>query len=62
MNTVGWLGGGTAPLLIGVVAQRTSLGFAIALASAVYVMAGLILLTPITFFVKRDALQMETTA
>ncbi len=62
MNTVGWLGGGTAPLLIGVVAQRTSLGFAIALASAVYVMAGLILLTAITFFVKRDALQMETTA
>ena len=62
MNTVGWLGGGTAPLLIGIVAQRSSLGFAIALASAVYVLAGLILLTAITFFVKRDALQMETNA
>jgi MFS family permease len=57
MNTVGWLGGGTAPLLIGVVASKTSLGFAIALASAVYVMAGLILLTAVMFFVKKDALQ-----
>jgi MFS family permease len=57
MNTVGWLGGGSAPLLIGVIAQRSSLGFAIALASGVYLLAGLILLTAITFFVKRDALQ-----
>lgn len=61
MNTVGWLGGGTAPLLIGIVAQRSSLGFAIALASAVYVLAGLILITAITLFVKKDALEAGTS-
>ncbi|MEP6917793.1 MAG: MFS transporter, partial [Acidobacteriota bacterium] len=56
MNAVGWLaGGGSAPLVIGIVAQRQSLGVAIALASTVYVAAGLLLLTAILFFVSRDA-------
>ncbi|MEO8077298.1 MAG: MFS transporter [Acidobacteriota bacterium] len=56
MNAVGWLaGGGSAPLVIGIVAQRQSLGVAIALASTVYVAAGLLLLTAIVFFVSRDA-------
>jgi len=56
MNTVGWLGGGAAaPLVIGVLAQVYGLGVAIALASAVYLLAGAFLVTAIAFFVKRDA-------
>jgi MFS family permease len=61
MNAVGWLaGGGSAPLVIGIIAQRESLGLAIALASTVYVAAGFLLLTGILFFVTRDAAKMQT--
>jgi MFS family permease len=60
MNAVGWLaGGGSAPLAIGIIAQRESLGLAIALASSVYVAAGLLLLTGLLFFVNRDAARMQ---
>ena len=60
MNAVGWLaGGGSAPIVIGFIAQRQSLGFAIALASIVYVAAGLLLLTGILFFVQRDAARLN---
>jgi MFS family permease len=45
MNTAGWLGGGaTAPFLIGMIARDRGLGAAIAMASAVYVLAGILLL------------------
>jgi hypothetical protein len=45
MNMIGWLGGGgSAPLVIGLAAERTSLGAAMALASLVYVAAGLLLI------------------
>lgn len=45
MNMVGWLaGGGSAPLAIGIIAGRWNLGGALALASVVYVAAGLLLL------------------
>ncbi len=48
MNMVGWLGGGgTAPLVIGVVARGSGLGPAIAMAAAVYVVAGVLLLVAI---------------
>ena len=61
MNAVGWLaGGGSAPLVIGIIAQRESLGLAIALASVVYLAAGALLLVAILFFVTRDAARMET--
>jgi MFS family permease len=44
MNMIGWLaGGGSAPVLIGIVAQRGSLGAALALTSIVYVIAGILL-------------------
>jgi MFS family permease len=44
MNMIGWLaGGGSAPLVIGLVASRSSLGVAMALASVVYIAAGLLL-------------------
>lgn len=60
MNAVGWLaGGGSAPLVIGLIAQRESLGLAIALASTVYVGAALLLLTAILFFVARDAARLD---
>jgi MFS family permease len=46
MNMIGWLaGGGSAPLVIGIVAERSSLGAAMALASVVYVAAGALLVT-----------------
>jgi len=45
MNMIGWLaGGGSAPVVIGLIAQRSSLGTAMALASIVYVAAGLLLI------------------
>jgi MFS family permease len=48
MNMIGWLaGGGSAPLVIGIVAQRSSLGAALALASIVYVAAGILLILAI---------------
>jgi MFS family permease len=60
MNAVGWLaGGGSAPIVIGIIAQRESLGLAIALASTVYLAAGLLLLTGMVFFVNRDAARMQ---
>lgn len=60
MNTVGWLaGGGTAPVIIGLIAQHSSLSLAIALASVVYVGAGLLLLAGILFFVQRDVARMQ---
>ena len=41
MNMIGWLaGGGSAPLAIRMIAQRTSLGTALALASLAYLAAG----------------------
>ena len=44
MNMIGWLaGGGSAPVVIGLVAERSSLGAAMALASIVYVAAGALL-------------------
>ena len=46
MNTVGWLGGGgSAPIVIAWLASRYGLGGAIAMASAVYLVAGVLLLT-----------------
>ena len=60
MNAIGWLaGGGSAPIVIGIIAQRESLGLAIALASTVYIAAGLLLLIGIVFFVKADSERMQ---
>lgn len=59
MNMVGWLaGGGSAPLVIGIIAQHESLGLAIALASLVYLAAGILLLAGIFLFVKQDSARM----
>lgn len=62
MNTVGWLGGGgTAPIVIGLIAQRTDLGFAIATASGVYIFAAILLVSGILLFVRRDADRMQAS-
>jgi MFS family permease len=55
MNTLGWLaGGGTAPIIIGLLADRYGLGFAISLAAAVYVVAGLLLTLGVLRYVRQD--------
>ncbi len=60
MNMVGWLaGGGLAPVMIGYIAEKSSLSLAISLAALVYVAAGILLLVGILAFVKRDVARAE---
>jgi len=55
MNMIGWLaGGGSAPLVIGIVASRSSLGTAMALASVVYIAAGLLLIAGMMLLPKSE--------
>jgi MFS family permease len=59
MNMIGWLGGGgAAPLVIGLIARRHGLGFAISTASAVYVLAAVLLTVAALCFVRRDATRL----
>lgn len=59
MNAIGWLaGGGSAPVVIGLIAERESLGLAIALASTVYLAAG-VLLAGAAYFVEQDSARMQ---
>jgi len=60
MNMVGWLGGGgTAPLLIGYLAERKGLSMAISSAAVVYVGAGVLLTIAALVFARRDVARME---
>lgn len=60
MNCIGWLGGaGTAPIIVGYVAEKYSLGTAIALGSIVYLFGVVLLIIGMVFFVKRDAERMQ---
>jgi sugar phosphate permease len=43
MNMVGWIGGGTAPLIIGLMAEKQGLGSAIATSGFVYVLGAALL-------------------
>jgi MFS family permease len=47
MNMVGWLGGGSAAVIVGYIADRSSLSLAISMTAAMYVIAGLFLLVGI---------------
>ena len=59
MNAVGWLGGGgSAPVLIGLLAQHYGLGPAIALASLVYLISGALLITGLCLFIKQDSAKL----
>ncbi len=54
MTMIGWLGGGgSAPIVVGWVAQSTGLGGAISLAAIVYVVAGALLIVGVVRFVPR---------
>lgn len=60
MNMVGWLGGGAvAPVAIGFLAERYSLGWAISSAALVYIAAGAFLLGASLGFVRRDAARLS---
>jgi len=55
MNMLGWLGGGaSAPLVIGILAERYGLGLAISSAALVYVAAGILLLIASLVLAPRD--------
>ena len=54
MNMVGWLGGGTAPVIIGYFAKTLGLGGAIASAGYVYMMGAVVLLLAGAVFARRD--------
>lgn len=55
MNTVGWLaGGGTAPLIIGILGDNYGLSFAISITAIVYLAAGGLLLIGIFRYVEKD--------
>jgi MFS family permease len=62
MNMVGWLGAGAAPAVVGWIAGRSSLGYAISLTAIVYIAAGLLLLIGIARFVRRDAARIAACA
>lgn len=58
MNTVGWLaGGGTAPILIGWLAQYYGLGGAISMAASVYIVAAILMLLGAWRYAKRDVIE-----
>lgn len=59
MNMMGWLGGGAAPVVTGYVAQHEGASLAISLASVVYVVAGILLVTALAAFVRRDVARVE---
>ncbi len=60
MNCIGWLaGGGTAPIVIGFIAQRSNLSLAISVTGVVYLLAGALLLSAILFTVRRDVTRMQ---
>jgi MFS family permease len=55
LNSVGWLGGGgSAPVIIGLIAKNRGLGAGITAASTVYLLAAVLLLTAAMFFVTKD--------
>jgi len=63
MNCVGWLGGGgTAPVVVGWIAQSRGLGFAIATTSVVYCVAGTLLLVCMAAFIGRDSARVAQGA
>ncbi|MBI4903923.1 MAG: MFS transporter [Acidobacteria bacterium] len=55
MNTIGWLaGGGTAPIVIGFLADQHGLGFAISITAVVYVIAAILLTIGFALYAPKD--------
>ncbi|MGH9632851.1 MAG: MFS transporter [Bryobacteraceae bacterium] len=59
MNMVGWLGGGTAPLIIGYLAQTRGLGGAISSAAYVYIAGAVLLVIAAKVFAPRDVARIR---
>jgi sugar phosphate permease len=54
INSMGWIGGGWAPVAVGYIARDHGLGAGITAASGVYLLACALLLIAAVFFVKKD--------
>jgi MFS family permease len=54
MNMVGWLGGGSAPVVIGYIADHRSLSLAISMTAAMYLLAGVLLVLGMMKLGSRD--------
>jgi MFS family permease len=62
MNMMGWLaGGGSAPVVVGILADRLGLSHAIAITASAYVIASLLLLVAALRFAKPDIERMRAT-
>ena len=59
MNSIGWIGGGAAPVAVGYLAQSTSLSLAISLTAVVYLAAAVLLGCAMLFTVRRDSDRMQ---
>lgn len=59
INSMGWIGGGWAPVAVGFIARDRGLSAGITAASAVYLLACALLLLA-AFFVKKDIWQIQT--
>lgn len=59
MNMVGWLGGGSAPVVIGYIADHRSLGLAISMTAGMYVLAGAMLVAGMVKFAARDSERVQ---
>ncbi len=60
MNCVAWLlGGGIAPVVIGFLALYVSLGKAIALSSTIYMLAGILLILTMRYFLEKDLNRLQ---
>jgi len=62
MNMVGWLGGGSAAVVVGYIADRSSLSLAISMTAAMYVLAGVLLVIGIVKFAAADAAKLKEAA
>lgn len=55
MNCIGWLGGGTAPIAIGLLSRHLGMGHSIALSAGAYLIAGALLVLGMARFLPTDA-------
>lgn len=55
MNAIGWLGGGTAPVLIALAAERFGMSAALSATSLIYVLFGALLLVGLAAFAARSS-------
>jgi MFS family permease len=60
INSMGWIGGGWAPVAVGFIARDHGLSAGITAASVVYLLACALLVIAAVFFVKKDIWQTQT--